>query len=183
MLGAFLASVVLQIRLGAVAPFQCVIGFSRRVRMARKLVKIELAMEKRVRDFAATLSEKDRRRFAALEATRRGRGGIAYVASLIGCSTKTIERGIQELDQLANDPAAGRVRRHGAGRKFKMDSESPLTNHLKPGLDIRTNGERGPARRRSNSPASAFAGKELDWQAALPPCEVHSPDGQPTLRY
>jgi hypothetical protein len=36
---------------------------------------------------------------------------------VLGCSTKTIERGIKELDQLQDDPAAGRVRRPGAGRK------------------------------------------------------------------
>ena len=85
--------------------------------MVRQLVVNEPVMEKRMRDFAATLSEKDRRRFAALEATQRGHGGIAYIAGVIGCSTRTIERGIQELDHLESDPAAGRVRRPGAGRK------------------------------------------------------------------
>ena len=73
--------------------------------------------EERMRDFAATLNEKDRRRFAALEASERGHGGITYIASVLGCSTKTIERGIAELDSLQDDPAAGRVRREGAGRK------------------------------------------------------------------
>ncbi len=85
--------------------------------MVRQLVVNEPVLEKRMRDFAATLSEKDRRRFAALEATQRGHGGIAYIAGVIGCSTRTIERGIQELDHLESDPAAGRVRRPGAGRK------------------------------------------------------------------
>ena len=73
--------------------------------------------EQRLRDFAATLSEKDRRRFAAIEASQRGHGGITYIAGVLGCSTRTIERGIEELDQLKDDPAAGRVRRPGAGRK------------------------------------------------------------------
>lgn len=85
--------------------------------MVRQLVVNDPVLEKRMRDFAATLSEKDRRRFAALEATQRGHGGIAYIAGVIGCSTRTIERGIQELDHLESDPAAGRVRRPGAGRK------------------------------------------------------------------
>lgn len=74
-------------------------------------------LEKRMRDFAASLNEKDRRRFAALEASQRGHGGVAYVAGVIGCSTKTIQRGLQELDELEDDPVAGRVRRPGAGRK------------------------------------------------------------------
>jgi hypothetical protein len=71
----------------------------------------------RVYDFYHTLSEKDARRFAAIESKRLGRGGVPYLAKLFGCSTRTIERGITELDQLANDPAEGRIRRPGAGRK------------------------------------------------------------------
>jgi len=72
---------------------------------------------KRAVDFYGTLSEKDRRRYAAIEAQRLGRGGIRYISRLLGCSTRTIERGIAELDQIADDPAKGRTRRPGAGRK------------------------------------------------------------------
>ena len=67
--------------------------------------------------FFQTLSEKDRRRYAAVEARRLGHGGIEYISQVLGCSSKTISRGLQELDQLPDDPAAGRVRRQGAGRK------------------------------------------------------------------
>jgi hypothetical protein len=70
-----------------------------------------------MRNFYHTLSEKDQRRYAAVEAKRLGHGGIEYVAKILGCATKTISRGIQELDALVDDPAAGRVRRSGAGRK------------------------------------------------------------------
>lgn len=85
--------------------------------MATEMINRDSQTEQRLRDFAASLSEKDRRRFAAIEASQRGHGGITYIASVLGCSTRTIERGIAELDQLTNDPAAGRVRRPGAGRK------------------------------------------------------------------
>ena len=85
--------------------------------MAKQLLVDDATSEKRMRDFAQTLSEKDSRRFAAIEAAQRGYGGIAYVAGVLGCSTKTIERGLKELDHLQDDPAAGRVRRPGAGRK------------------------------------------------------------------
>lgn len=85
--------------------------------MAMQLIENDPAIEERMRDFAQTLSEKDRRRFAAIEAVQRGFGGSVYIAGVLGCSTKTIERGIKELDQLPNDPAVGRVRRPGAGRK------------------------------------------------------------------
>ncbi len=75
------------------------------------------AIEQSLREFADTLNEKDRRRFAAIEAKQRGHGGIRYIARVIGCSEKTIERGLAELGNLAEDPASGRVRRPGAGRK------------------------------------------------------------------
>jgi hypothetical protein len=74
--------------------------------------------------FYNTLSEKDQRRFAAFEAQRLGHGGITYIAELLGCSTKTISRGIEELNQLLDDPAAGRIRRQGAGRK-KVSRQTP----------------------------------------------------------
>lgn len=85
--------------------------------MAFQPLESDPATEKRLRDFAQTLSEKDRRRFAAVEALQHGFGGAVYIAGVLGCSTKTIERGIKELDNLQADPAAGRVRRPGAGRK------------------------------------------------------------------
>jgi hypothetical protein len=89
--------------------------------MAIQLLENDVVTETRMRDLAETLSEKDRRRFAAFEATQRGYGGIAYVAGVLGCSTRTIDRGIKELDDLKDDPAAGRVRRPGAGRKKRLN--------------------------------------------------------------
>jgi hypothetical protein len=78
---------------------------------------LDAATEQNMRDFFETLSEKDRRRFAAIEAKQLGYGGVKYVAEVLGCSRRTIERGLAELSELNNDPAAGRVRRPGAGRK------------------------------------------------------------------
>ncbi len=74
-------------------------------------------VESRMCGFFQTLSEKDQRRFAALEASRLGRGGVRYIAGVLGCSTQTIVRGSAELELLPEDPAAGRVRQAGAGRK------------------------------------------------------------------
>jgi hypothetical protein len=79
----------------------------------------DTAIEKTVRDFYHTLSEKDRRRFAAVQARQLGYGGVRYMAEVVGCSRRTMERGFSELDVLPHDPAAGRVRRPGAGRKKK----------------------------------------------------------------
>jgi|GEM_PF-2388098 len=85
--------------------------------MATLLFETDALTEKRLPEFAATLSEKDWRRFTAIEAKQRGYGGITYIAELLGCSTKTVERGIVDREQLSDDPAAGRVRRLGAGCK------------------------------------------------------------------
>ena len=74
-------------------------------------------VEQRMRGFFETLSEKDRRRFSALEAARLGRGGTQYIAGVLGCSTRTIIRGAAELKVLPEDSAKGRVRQAGAGRK------------------------------------------------------------------
>jgi hypothetical protein len=84
-------------------------------------------VEDRMRGFYQTLSEKDQRRFAALEATRLGYGGIGYIATVLGCSRRTIERAADEIKALPHDPAAGRVRRPGGGRKKK----SPPTPNSK----------------------------------------------------
>ena len=70
-------------------------------------------IEGRMRAFSQTLPEKDRRRYAALEASRLGRGGIEYVAGVLSCSRRTIARAIKELKELPHDPAEGRVRRPG----------------------------------------------------------------------
>lgn len=79
--------------------------------------QLDEAAEQRSQAYFATLSEKDQRRFAALEAQRLGHGGIVYITKLLGVSRSTIERGIREIEQFPTDPAAGRVRRPGGGRK------------------------------------------------------------------
>lgn len=74
-------------------------------------------LEENMRNFYLTLSEKDRRRFAAIQAQQLGHGSMEYLAKLLCCSRRTIERGKQELNQLPDDPAAGRIRKVGGGRK------------------------------------------------------------------
>ena len=46
-----------------------------------------------------TLNEKDRRHYAAVEASKLGHGGISYVSDLFGCSRQTIHTGLQELEK------------------------------------------------------------------------------------
>ena len=67
--------------------------------------------------FHRSLSEKDRRRYAATEARRLGHGAVKYIASAFRCSRRTIERGLGELDRSSNTFPVERVRRPGGGRK------------------------------------------------------------------
>lgn len=71
--------------------------------------------------FYATLSEKDKRRYAALEAERLGHGGKSYIARILGCARNTITTGMAELDALSSADAetvteVERIRRAGGGR-------------------------------------------------------------------
>lgn len=70
-------------------------------------------VEARMRRLFDWLSEKDRRRYAAVEAVKLGHGGVEYIARVLSCDPKTIRQGLAELDEPA-DPAAGRVRKKGA---------------------------------------------------------------------
>ncbi len=75
-------------------------------------------IERTMKRFFDSLSEKDRRRYAAVEAAKLGHGGVEYAnpagfeAQVLGCDPKTIQRGREELEQ-PEDPAAGRVRKKG----------------------------------------------------------------------
>ena len=60
-----------------------------------------------------SLSEKDRRRYAAVEAEKFGYGGLQYICELFGCDPHTVRHGIQDIKQLPKDEAAGRVRKKG----------------------------------------------------------------------
>jgi hypothetical protein len=69
-------------------------------------------VEAKMKKLFCWLSEKDRRRYAAIEAAKLGHGGVDYVARLFGCDPKTIRAGLQELEE-GQDPAVGRVRKKG----------------------------------------------------------------------
>lgn len=73
-------------------------------------------IEKQMVQFFQSLSEKDRRRYAAVEAAKLGHGGTAYISRLFGCKVDTVERGKEDVEQLPKDEAAGRVRKKGGSK-------------------------------------------------------------------
>jgi hypothetical protein len=84
------------------------------------------AIEEQMAVFYESLSEKDRCRYAAIEACKLGRGGLSYMARVLSCDRHTIAQGVQELADAAELQRA-RIRRSGGGRK---DSHESI-----PGLD------------------------------------------------
>lgn len=70
-------------------------------------------VERHMAEFYTSLSEKDRRRYAAVEAEKLGFGGMQYVARLFGCDEDTIRRGVEDVAELPADAAVGRVRKKG----------------------------------------------------------------------
>jgi hypothetical protein len=73
-------------------------------------------IEDQMRIFYLSLSEKDRRRYAAIEASKLGQGGRSYIARVLGCDRHTILQGRRDLED-PNGLNQSRIRRPGGGRK------------------------------------------------------------------
>jgi len=54
-----------------------------------------------------------RRRYAAIEATKLGHGGIEYVARVLGCDPKTVAKGIRELKTDEERDTSGQRKKGG----------------------------------------------------------------------
>jgi hypothetical protein len=80
-----------------------------------------LEVEQQMRRFYRSLSEKDRRRYAAVEAFKLGWGGITYISQLFECDDKPIRNGMQELEQEAVLNQS-KIRRTGGGRKSAFET-------------------------------------------------------------
>ena len=70
------------------------------------------AVETQMVTFYGSLREKDRRRYAAVEAAKLGFGGVEYIANLLGCDPKTIRQGRADLADLPDVPPE-QVRKKG----------------------------------------------------------------------
>ena len=77
--------------------------------------------EKQMKSFFDSLNEKDRRRYAAIEAMKLGHGGQKYISSVLGCHFQTIMAGIDELKNGTETPEE-RIRRPGGGKKKILDT-------------------------------------------------------------
>ena len=71
-------------------------------------------VEEAMRNLFESLAERERRHYAAVEAAKLGRGGLTYLATVLGCHVKTIRRGQRELVQPPVSVPPGRSRKKGA---------------------------------------------------------------------
>lgn len=73
-------------------------------------------VESQMQFFYQSLSEKDKRRYAAIEAMKLGYGGKKYICQLFGCHFKTLENGLKDFDEISL-LFESRQRKEGGGRK------------------------------------------------------------------
>ncbi len=77
-------------------------------------------IETQMQRYYQSLSEKDRRRYAGIEAIKLGYGGISYISRVLGCDYRTIKSGIAELQDDSSWDEPG-IRRRGGGRKSAFE--------------------------------------------------------------
>ena len=86
----------------------------------KKLQPYPKSVEVIMQNLYHSLSEKDRRRYAAVEVKKLGYGGISYICRLLECNEVSVKHGLRELEQpLSNTDK--RIRQPGAGRKKVVD--------------------------------------------------------------
>lgn len=83
---------------------------------------------------AGSLTERARRRWAAAEARSMGWGGAAAVLEAVGMSSRTLAKGLRELEARDTGASAlppGRSRRSGGGRKRAREKQPGLAAALR----------------------------------------------------
>jgi transposase len=81
------------------------------------------------------------RRFAAAKALEIGWGGISKVSNLTGLARKTINKGIQELENEDELKLPDRLRKPGGGRKKAENKDPTLMSHLEDIMNESTSGD------------------------------------------
>jgi hypothetical protein len=95
----------------------------------------------RLRQDDQSLSAKDRRRLAAVEALTLGHGGTTSIANLLGGDPHPIPEGLRELKPWPDDPAGQRVRKPGGGRKQTEAKHPAWLQHVHDTIKARIAGD------------------------------------------
>ncbi|MEG4634542.1 hypothetical protein QUB56_34170 [Microcoleus sp. AR_TQ3_B6] len=77
-----------------------------------------------MKKFYKYLSEKDKRRYAAIETQKLGWGGISYVTQLLGWRRNTTIKGLKDLEKMASETLNNsRIRKKVGGRKSILSTQ------------------------------------------------------------
>ena len=87
-------------------------------------------IEQQIQNFYKSLSEKDKRRYAAIEATKLGYGGVSYICRVLGCNNHTIARGQEEL-KVEIPKNEQYIRKFGGGRKSVLATTKGIDENIK----------------------------------------------------
>ena len=107
-------------------------------------------IEETMKKFYETLSEKDKRRYAAIEALKLGHGGQKYICEVLSCDPGTVKRGTEEL-QNGSEVPKGRIRKAGGGGKKileKIENIDEVFLEILKGLSIHPGESRGRVRQK-----------------------------------
>jgi hypothetical protein len=82
------------------------------------------SIESEMKKFYKSLSEKDKRRYAAIESQKLGWRGISYIMQLLGCSRNTIIKGLEDLEKMNPETLnSSRIRKKVGGRKSILSTQ------------------------------------------------------------
>lgn len=73
-------------------------------------------IEKQIVQFYHSLNERDSRRYAGIEASKLGHGGLEYISKLLNCDQKTIRKAQEEFQTDEALPIEGQ-RKKGVAEK------------------------------------------------------------------
>lgn len=108
---------------------------------------IDESTQYRLATMLPLLTENQRRKYLAMEAKSRGRGGISEISRFTGASRATISAGMKEIEGLSSDPTAKtageggvRIRKSGGGRKSITEHTPEVLQALESLVDDSTLG-------------------------------------------
>jgi len=91
----------------------------------QKLELYDEEIEGQMKNLYQSLSEKDQRRYAAIEVKKLGYGGLSYICRLFACDPSGVRRGLNELGTPLS-PGDKQIREAGGGRKPILASGAAL---------------------------------------------------------
>lgn len=105
----------------------------------QKLTGYKAEIEEQMKNLYQSLSEKEQRRYAAIEAKKLGYGGISYICRLFGCDPSSVRHGLRDLENpLAN--RTQRIRKEGGGRKRLLDTTPKIESAFLEIMTVHTAG-------------------------------------------